>query len=438
MTLFWHGHFTSGLREVKRAGLMHEQNGFLRTHALSDFRTLLRGISRDAAMLVYLDNGKNVKGRPNENYARELMELFTMGEGHYTEQDVREAARAFTGWASGPRGFVVQASRHDDGEKTFLGRTGQFDGDDIIEIILEQPATAEYLARKLWAFFVESEPDETIVQRLAETIRLTDYDLREAMRTILSSDAFYGPRARFALVKSPVELMAGTLRRLAIPPGDLRAANDVLRQMGQELFQPPNVKGWDGGRAWISTNTLFARYNAMSGVIRGTGNDSRRFAMQERFGARLASLGIGTADDDEGQAMPARPLARGMAAEGKAAFAGLTEEKMIELAEAVEGLDERARARLREVQLPPQYSGPQPAYDPLPVIQRHQLATPAMIVNHYVDRLLQMPIPDDRRLVLVQVLSGQDPTFDPTAPAVLERVRGVVLLIMSMPEYQLN
>ncbi|MEP0843004.1 MAG: DUF1800 domain-containing protein, partial [Phycisphaerae bacterium] len=208
MTLFWHGHFTSGFREVRRPRFLYRQNEFLRRNALGDFRTLLMGISRDAAMLAYLDNGRNVKERPNENYARELMELFSMGEGHYGEQDVKAAARAFTGWTAERDGrFVIRSGQHDDGEKTFLGRTGNFDGDDVVNIIMEQPSTSRFLARKLWRFFVEPEPAPEIIEALAEELRSNDFDLRETLRVIFRSDAFYAPKVRFALIKSPAELL---------------------------------------------------------------------------------------------------------------------------------------------------------------------------------------------------------------------------------------
>lgn len=408
MTLFWHGHFTSGFREVRRPDLLYRQNAFLRANALGNFKTLVKGISRDPAMLIYLDNGRNVKAHPNENYARELLELFTLGEGHYTEQDVKEAARAFTGWTSDQDGhFVIRRRQHDDGMKTFLGRTGRFDGDDIIDIIFEQPAAARFLAHKLWTFFVEPEPDPAIIDALAEVIRQNDYDLRETLRVILRSDAFYRPETRFALIKSPAELIVSTARTLEVPLADLRTANQAMAAMGQELFQPPNVKGWDGGRNWINTSTLFLRYNAMKRFVDGTrggGSKAGRAMRMERNGRM--------------DRMKDAPLAA--------------------LADEMRELPEPVREWLREIRMPPHYSEAQPPYDPLPILERERLNTAEKVVEHYVSRLLQMPLTRDRQKVLMEALEAGGVRFDPRMPGAVERVRAVVHLIMSMPEYQLN
>lgn len=437
MTLFWHGHFTSGFREVRRPGFMYAQNALLRQHALGDFRTLLMGISRDAAMLTYLDNGKNVKAHPNENYARELMELFTMGEGHYTEQDVKEAARAFTGWTAGPDGaFVVRARQHDDGPKTFLGRTGNFDGEDIIRIILEEPATARFLAAKLWRFFVEPDPPPGIVEALADELRMTDYDLREAMRTIFRSDAFY--EARFTLIKSPVELMVCAARQLEVPIEDLRLVNQSMNQMGQELFQPPNVKGWDGGRSWITTSTLFIRYNTMKALLEGTpgrGSRPRIAALMERSDRRREPPrldGARAAGGGEAMEMPAER-------DGEMAMVAPAERGPLgRMAAETEGLPEQARVWLESIELPQQYSGAQTRYDPAPTVRKLRQVRAADVVDHYVNRLLGMPLPKDRREVLIEALEPDGRALDAEAPGAAPRIRAMMHLIMSMPEYQVN
>ncbi|MCP4251678.1 MAG: DUF1800 domain-containing protein, partial [bacterium] len=221
MTLFWHGHFTSGFREVKNSTWLWRQNQFLRQNALGNLRDLLIGISRDAAMMQYLDAANNRKGHPNENYARELMELFTLGVGNYTEHDVTEAARAFTGGRTGPKGFHVVWRQHDNGVKKVLGRRGRLDGKDVIDILLEEPATANHLARKLLVFFVEPEPADDLVRALAVVIRRSGYDFRKTMRVLLASEAFYAPQARHALIKSPVELIVASVRLLEAPPADV-------------------------------------------------------------------------------------------------------------------------------------------------------------------------------------------------------------------------
>ncbi len=440
MTLFWHGLLTSGFREVREPRSLYRQNAFLREHALADFRTILRGISRDRAMLLYLDGAKNVKQHPNENYARELMELFTMGVGNYTEQDVKEAARAFTGWTCDESGrFDVRQREHDGGEKTFLGRTGRFDGDDIIDIILEQPATSRYLARRLLTFFVEPEPADDVIDALAGQLRRSDYRIRDAMSTLLRSNYFYAKRVRFALIKSPAELVVGSARLLETPICQVRAAHQQMAQMGQELFQPPNVKGWDGGRAWINTSTLFIRYNTVAGLLNGVPGRGPGDRMA-RLADRLADIGIGTGssrsiavadlsekkagDPDPGDAMMM------MSAE--------EEERLDEMGAIVKKLPERAQEWLRSVQLPPRYNAPQPEYDPMPVLREHKLTRPEAVVDHYVRRLLQTELPKERKQVLVQALLATGGGFDVNDPALPRRIRAMIHLIMSMPEYQLN
>jgi len=259
MTLFWHGHFTSGLREVRSPQLMYRQNVTLRRYALGNYADLLHAIARDPAMLLYLNNQQNRSGAPNENFARELLELFTLGEGHYTEQDIHEAARAFTGWKMQPPDgrFLVVRRQHDDDEKQFLGARGRLDGDDIIAQILKQPRAAEFIVEKLWAEFVSPTPDPAAVRQLAAGFR-RDWEIAPLVRALLLRAAAQEPGDAGQLVKSPVEFVVGTVRSLGLqmPP---RAAALVATQMGQSLFAPPNVRGWPGGDTWITTQSLLAR-----------------------------------------------------------------------------------------------------------------------------------------------------------------------------------
>lgn len=264
MTLFWHGHFTSGFREVRSSHLLYQQNQLLREHALGNFYQLLLRISTDPAMLIYLDSARNRKEQPNENYARELMELFTLGEGQYTEADIKAAARAFTGWTIDDRQFRFRRRQHDYDDKTFMGRTGPWNGGDIIQIILEQPAAHHYIVTRLWEFFCYDEPERSVVRGLSTTFRKNDFDIRPVVRQILTSRGFYSIQSRGRRIKSPVQLSVGTIRALGITEYDALALNRVLGEMGQVLFQPPNVKGWDGGHKWINTATLFSRYNFVS------------------------------------------------------------------------------------------------------------------------------------------------------------------------------
>ncbi len=270
MTLFWHNHFVSSLQKVRPTRLIYRQNLLLRSHALGNFRQLLHAISRDPAMLLYLDNASNRKGQPNENFAREVMELFTLGEGHYSEQDVKEAARAFTGWGvdGGTGEFVFRPNVHDDGMKTVLGRSGPLGGADVLDILLEQPQTAELIVRKLWREFVSPSPDAREVARIAAEFRRASYDIRVPVRALLTSNAFYAPANRASLVKSPVELLVGTLRQFEFEVADPYPFVVMSRQLGQDLMAPPNVKGWPGGEHWINAGTLLTRKQILERLFR--------------------------------------------------------------------------------------------------------------------------------------------------------------------------
>ncbi|HVP89054.1 MAG TPA: DUF1800 domain-containing protein [Casimicrobiaceae bacterium] len=270
MTLFWHNHFVSSQQKVRFAELMYRQNVLLRSNALGNFGVMLHAIARDPAMVIYLDSAQNRKGTPNENFAREVMELFTLGEGHYSEQDIKEAARAFTGWSldrdSGT--FRFRPFIHDYGQKTVLGRTGNLDGDDVLDILLARPETAEFVTRKLWREFVSPDPDEAEVKRIAARFRASGYDIKAALQALLGSDAFYAPQNRGVLVKSPIDLVAGTLRQFDMRPGLPIPFAVASATMGQNLFSPPNVKGWPGGEAWINASTLLARKAFLNRMFR--------------------------------------------------------------------------------------------------------------------------------------------------------------------------
>lgn len=269
MTLFWHGHFTTAA--IQKGVTPREviaQNVVFRTAAIGDVRALTQRIAADPAMLKYLDNLHNDVAHPNENFARELMELFTLGIGNYTEADVREAARAWTGLrirrATGE--VYLNAALHDAGPKTFLGRTGNFGGTDIIDIIFEQPATARFFATKLLAFFVYADPEPELVEAVAGLLRTHDFVLAPVLSTLLSSTVFHSDRAYRALVKSPVEFVVGTYRLFGLPRVE-PAALAALRRMTQTLYYPPNVKGWPGGSAWLNSSTVLARENFANALM---------------------------------------------------------------------------------------------------------------------------------------------------------------------------
>jgi len=271
MTLFWHNHFTSSLTKVKWAPLLWRQNQLLRRHALGNYRELLHQVARDPAMVIYLDSVRNHKGNPNENFARELLELFTLGEGNYSEADIKAAARAFTGWSLERKDgtFRFRPLLHDQGEKAFMGRKGRFDGDDIIDIVLEHSGAALHITRKAWREFVSPDPDPRQVAAVARAFRDSGYEISVLMRQLLESPGFRDPGIRGHLVKSPTDLLVGTVRTLGIPLEDYEVLALASRRLGQDLFDPPNVKGWPGGEYWIDSATLAERRGMLERLLQG-------------------------------------------------------------------------------------------------------------------------------------------------------------------------
>jgi uncharacterized protein (DUF1800 family) len=274
MTLFWHGHFATSAAKVRNAYWMWLQNETFRRNALGNFEILLKEISRDPAMMIFLDLAQSLKKHPNENWAREAMELFTLGIGHYTEQDIRQSARAFTGYRIDltSQRFRYAPGQHDPGRKSFMGRSGNFSGDDILDIILQQPACPQLIGRKLWRFFVEDEPPPEMVAALADALRRNDFELRPVLREMFSSAEFYSARVVRSQIKSPVQFLVQTCKLLETELPPWRVTQSALQQLGQLPLAPPNVKGWDGGKSWISTSTLLFRYNFTNYLLNGTAN----------------------------------------------------------------------------------------------------------------------------------------------------------------------
>lgn len=260
MTLFWHGHFAC---ESKRFDHAARQINTIRQYALGNFRDLLLAISKDAAMIMYLNNQQNRKDKPNENYARELMELFTIGRGNYTEQDVKEAARAFTGWFSDrvTGEFKFTERQHDGGSKVFMGKTGNWNGDDIIDFILERKETATFLARKVYRYFVNEKIEDKNVAILAKVLYQSNYNIETMMQTLFESDWFYAKQNVGAKIKSPIELLVGMAKVLNLQFGNTKSVMFPQNYLGQILFRPPNVAGWPGGKSWIDNSTLMLRMN---------------------------------------------------------------------------------------------------------------------------------------------------------------------------------
>jgi len=284
LTLFWHGHFATSAAKVDKGELMLAQHRLLREHALASFAPLLAGMAKDPAMLLWLDSATNKKFKPNENFAREVFELFGLGLGNYSEQDIKQAARAFTGWEVRYGKFHFHAFQHDDGMKSVLGQTGRWNGDDVIRIILEQPAAAKFLVGKLFRYLVSeaAAPPAKLLDPLAESYRRQNYDTAWLVRTIVSSNLFYSPHALRQKVKAPVELAIGLLRSLEGTTNFTALAGD-LRPLGQGVFYPPNVKGWDGGAEWINSATMLSRVNLAWALVSGRDGRYRQKVALDRL-----------------------------------------------------------------------------------------------------------------------------------------------------------
>ncbi|MDA1049681.1 MAG: DUF1800 domain-containing protein [Planctomycetota bacterium] len=275
-TLFWHGHFATSAAKVEDAETMYNQNRLFRQFALGDFGKLTHAISRDPAMLTYLDSITNRKAHPNENYARELMELFCLGEGNYSENDIQELARCFTGWEIRRGKFRFNQFQHDPGMKSVLGHSGPLPEGKSIDVVLDQPAAPQFIVSKLIRYFMFDEPaaSDELVEPLANELREHEWDISHVVRRMLTSQLFYSEHVIGRKVRSPVDLVVGLLRTLEGSTNAYQLGDD-LNQLGQGLFYPPNVKGWDGGRAWINSSTLLGRANVIGRIIR---DENTRFA----------------------------------------------------------------------------------------------------------------------------------------------------------------
>ncbi len=271
MALFWHGHFATSLQKVRAPQLMWQQNALFREHALGDFKRLTNAICEDPAMMIYLDTNQNRKGKPNENFARELLELFTLGEGNYSEKDIKEAARAFTGYNIDRRKAESRflPRQHDHGKKEVLGESGRFKAPDIVAIALEQDACAKFIGRKLWEYFVCEDPDKSTINDLAKVFKKSGFQVKPVVEAIFLSEAFYERAVIRDQIKSPVQFLVQLARQLELKKIPLNIATSALSTLGQALFYPPNVAGWEGGKSWINTNTLLTRYNVAGLLVKG-------------------------------------------------------------------------------------------------------------------------------------------------------------------------
>jgi Protein of unknown function (DUF1800) len=297
MSLFWHGHFASRTFNVFDQQLLLD---IIRRNALGNFGDLLREVSKSSAMINFLNNNQNKKDHPNENFAREVMELFTMGRGNYTEQDVKEAARAFTGWGANLQGeFQFRPRQHDDGQKTILGKSGSFDGDEVLTILLEQRSTARFITRKLYRYLVNEQVDDSHADWLASRFYQSNYNIKEFLQDIFDSNWFYDPRNIGCRIKSPVDLIVGIRRLLPMKIENEEAQLLIQRLLGQVLFYPPNVAGWPGGASWIDSSSLMFRLRIPQ-LFYGSGeigqkpkdDDDQMMGMQDNAGSGRFGRGM--------------------------------------------------------------------------------------------------------------------------------------------------
>jgi uncharacterized protein (DUF1800 family) len=440
MALFWHGHFASGEDKVRDYRKMLGQVTLFQRHATGNFRDLLIAVAQDPGMLVFLDAGQNVKGAPNENFGREVMELFTMGVGNYTEQDIREGARAFTGWRDDDLTFRVDPTKHDGSDKTFLGRTGPFDGVQILDIILEQKVTANYIAGKLYRFLVREDLSPALQERLGALLRDNKYEIAPFLRTVFLSRDFYSTPSVGTHIKGPVELIVSTYRRLGLKtlPGvpDFHAASGEL---GQALLNPPTVAGWAQGRAWITPGTLLARGNFAREVVMpdmidfvdpNLAPDPQTKQVNKRI---LSGMDISAATSERA---PGGEAAAGMAKEmaGTKAMANLLSdhEEFNTHYASLKGWQEAVRKIKPILRAPAQFSLTD-------MVFAEQAKTTADAVDLLLRRFLAVPIDDEARATTVAFLDEQLGTSDLVrARSYLEDpLRLVSHLIMSAPEYQL-
>lgn len=429
MALFWHGHFAVNEDKVRDYRKLLNQLELFQTKGTGSFRHLTIAVAQDPAMLSFLDAGKNVKGAPNENFAREIMELFTMGVGNYTEKDVREAARAFTGWNYNDVAFVVNADQHDAGSKTFLGRTGNLDGVQIIDIILEQPVTAEFVAGKLYRFFVREELDAKLQTKLGDVLRRNKYEIAPFLEAIFLSKDFYSEASVGAQIQSPVQLAIATYKKLGLKevPGvpDFNAATGAL---GQRLYSPPTVAGWAQGRSWITPGLLLERGNFARDVLFPDINfippDRYNFAPEIRQVSQRIREGadITTATSQaEGVTVAESNMAADRDEDFNTRYASYRGWQM-----AIQRVKPIPRATAQ--------------VDLSAMVRANGLSTTTQVVDYFLSRFLRVQPATEARTRLIGFLDTDLGTSDiARAETYMEdSLRMLAHLIMSLPEYQLD
>jgi hypothetical protein len=436
LALFWHGHFATSEEKVRDYRKMLLQLELFQARGTGNFRDLVIGVAQDPAMLQFLDAGVNVKGAPNENFAREIMELFTMGVGNYSEHDIREAARAFTGWNFRDLQFVINRDQHDDADKTVLGQRGAFDGVKVIDVILAQPVTAEFIAGKIYRFFVRDELSPDLRRRLGAVLRDNRYEIAPLLTTIFLSRDFYSAPSVGTRIKGPVELTVSTYKKLGVTelPG-VPDFNDTTAALGQQLFRPPTVAGWAQGRSWVTPGLLIERGNFARDVL----FPDITFLPTDRHPSLITG--------DEIRAVHEK-ISMG--------FDITTATKPVSMTEQTEGMSMSNAMADRDEDFNTRYAsyrGWQMAVErvkPIPrtyarldlagMVEARGLTDSTQVVDYFLARFLRVPLDAQRRARLIAFLDQELGTSDVArADSYMEdALRMLVHLIMSVPEYQLG
>lgn len=436
MALFWHGHFAVNEDKVRDYRKMLKQLELFQREGLGNFRTLLIGVAQDPAMLAFLDAGVNVKGAPNENFAREIMELFTMGVGHYTEHDIREAARAFTGWNFEGVAFKVNPEQHDDGTKEVLGRRGRFDGVEVIDIILSQPATPKFLAAKLYRYFVSDDLDPALEAELGRRLAAVKYEIAPFLEMLFLSRDFYAPESVGTRIKSPVDLVVSTYRKLGLGyvPG-VPDFNETTSALGQRLMHPPTVAGWGQGRSWITPGLLLERGNFALDVVLPDIN----YLPGDRYPTAQAGYEIRDIHERVRRGLDLTAATRPGGMEGG--------KEMMAMSTMSGDRDEDFNTRFGS------YRGWQMAVErvkPIPrTVARLDLTgmvlgagceTPAQVVAYFERRFLSVDLDESTRRKLATFLEQELGTADVRSAASYaeDPLRLLLHVILSRPEYQLG
>jgi len=418
LVLFLHGHFATSAEKVRNPIMLFNQNQMFREKAYGRWHELVLGVAKDPAMLIYLDGSKNRADAPNENFARELFELFTLGVGNYTEQDIQESARALAGWTVGwphkpgepedqentPPVFMDRKNWHDLKSKKIFGQRGSFDGEDVVRIALSQKAAPVWITRKLWRFYAGWFPEEDLQTELAEEWKRLDGAMRPFLQAMWTHPAFYDPQHAEDRVKSPTEWLVGLCRQLGCPLPAPALASNMLAELGQKLLEPPNVKGWDGGITWINTSTLAKRYEYTSWIVAGT-----------RGMQRLAGMDLGRLAIESGLREIPAPMIMDPPSPTPASMTEVSE-KDLKLQAA-----RKARSLL--------------ALSPAPVgklVDAGDRRDPEKCISSLSDRFLfGYPMPDETRKKLVESSGTSLPLTDAT-------IRKIILTLVQSPAYQVT